>query len=273
MATKIKGVDISEFNGTVDFTALKNAGIEFVIIRTGLGSDYPGQQDDQFEVNVKACEKAGLPYGVYHYAYAKNRAAGVSEAKHCLRLLGSRKPAYGVWYDMEDSSTIGGDLNSAADGFCTTVESAGLYAGVYANLNWWNNYLTGPAFSKYDKWVAQYNSTCQYKGDYGIWQFTDALSIGGKNFDGNWAYKDYPALTSGEPEDDDDLTYEEFKEYMERHLEEMAKKPVSSWAMAAVNYVKQEELMNGDVDGQFRPQSNITRQEFAAVLKNMESTQ
>ena len=60
---------------------------------------------------------------------------------------------------------------------------------------------------------------------------------------------------------------------MERHLEEMAKKPVSSWAMAAVNYVKQEGLMNGDADGQFRPQSNITRQEFAAVLKNMESTQ
>ena len=86
----------------------------------------------------------------------------------------------------------------------------------------------------------RYNSTCQYKGDYGIWQFTDALSIGGKNFDGNWAYKDYPALTSAKPEDDDDLTYEEFKEYMERHLEEMAKKPVSSWAMAAVNYVKQE---------------------------------
>ena len=69
MATKIKGVDISEFNGTVDFTALKNAGIEFVIIRTGLGSDYPGQQDDQFEVNVKACEKAGLPYGVYPVSY------------------------------------------------------------------------------------------------------------------------------------------------------------------------------------------------------------
>lgn len=264
----IKGVDVSTHNGTVDFSALKKAGIEFVIIRTGFGSDYPDQQDVRFEENISGCEKAGLPYGVYHYSYAKNKAGGINEAKHCLRILGSRKPSYGVWFDMEDNSTTGGDLAGAAEGFCSTIESAGLYAGVYASLNWWRTYLTSPAFSKYDKWVAQYNSTCTYTGSYGIWQFTDALVIGGKNFDGNWAYKDYPSLTEDKPAVDPTETYDGWKEYMEQYIKEISKEPTSSWAENAVLFARKEELMNGDANGQFRPQSNITRQEMAAVLKN-----
>ena len=269
----VKGVDISEFNGSVDFSTLKNAGVKYAIIRTGFGSDYPGQQDKRFSENVRKADAAGMPWGAYHYAYAKTRQGGIDEAKHCLRLLNGRKPLYGVWYDMEDNSTLGGDLLGAAQGFCDTIEAAGLYAGVYASLNWWNNYLTAPGFSQYDRWVAQYYSECQYKGSYGIWQYTSTWSIGGKNFDGNWAYKDYPSIIkamNGETEEEDDemLTYDQWKDYMERYEQEKAKEKVSSWAKDAVEFVQKEGLMNGDADGSFRPQSFITRQEVAAVLKN-----
>ena len=95
--------------------------------------------------------------------------------------------------------------------------SGELYAGVYASLNWWYNYLTAPGFSRYDRWVAQYYSECQYKGSYGIWQYISTWSIGGKDFDGNWAYKDYPSIVkamTGEktPEkEEDDMTAEEVK--------------------------------------------------------------
>lgn len=260
------GVDLSYANGDVDFSALKKAGVSFVILRCGYGKDCPGQQDTQFEANVKKAEAAGMPYGVYHYAYARDAAGGKAEAAHALRLIGSRKPAYGVWYDMEDSSMVGGKLADAAEAFCTAVREKGLLAGVYANLNWWKSYLTSPVFDRFDRWVAQYNSTCDLKKPYGIWQFTDKLIIGGKNFDGNWAYKDYPALTG---EQEDDMTYEQFAAYMERYEKERGKKSVSSWAKEAVDYCKKTGLMRGDADGSFRPQSRITRQEVAQVLYNL----
>lgn len=273
----VKGVDISEFNGSVDFSALKNAGVHYVIIRTGFGSDYPGQQDKRFAENVRKADAAGMPWGVYHYAYAKDRQGGIDEAKHCLRLLNGRKPLYGVWYDMEDNSTLGGDLLGAAQGFCDTMEAAGLYAGVYASLNWWNNYLTAPGFNQYDRWVAQYYSECQYKGSYGIWQYTSTWSIGGKNFDGNWAYKDYPSIIkamNGEPEkEEDDLTKEEVKKIARQeivdYLKELGEKPASDgWGEEAVTWAKDHGVAAGDPNGNMRPRSLITREESMKMIQN-----
>ena len=182
----IKGVDISgPINVSVD--ALRQAGVEFVICKTGFGSDYPGQQDSGIAKNLSLLEAAGMPYGVYHYSYARDKQGGIDEAKHCLRLLGGYKPSYGVWFDMEDASTLGGDLPGAAKGFCDTIEAAGHQAGVYANAGWWKNRLTDPIFDRWPKWVAQYASECQI-ADRDIWQYTDKLVIGGQTFDGNWCY-------------------------------------------------------------------------------------
>ena len=124
--------------------------------------------------------------------------------------------------------------------------------------------------------MAQWNSICTYKKPYGIWQFTDSLAVSGKNFDGNWAYKDYPSITQAmsEPEKEEpDLTEAEVKKIARQEIEayfaELAKKPVADWAQEAVEFVQQEGLMRGDAEGGFRPQSFITRQEVAAVLKNL----
>ena len=182
----IKGVDISgPINVSID--TLRQAGVEFVICKTGFGSDYPGQQDSGIAKNLALLEKAGMPYGVYHYSYARDKQGSIDEAKHCLRLLGDYKPLYGVWFDMEDASTLGGDLPGAAKGFCDTIQAAGHTVGVYANAGWWKNRLTDPIFDRWPKWVAQYASECQI-ADPDIWQYTDKLVIGGQNFDGNYCY-------------------------------------------------------------------------------------
>ena len=260
-----RGVDISEWNGAVDFPALKKAGIGFVLIRTGYGKDVPGQQDSRFEENIRGAEAAGLPWGVYHYSYARDSAGGRQEAAHVLRLLAGRSPAYGVWLDMEDSSTLGGDLAGAADGFCAAIEKEGLYVGVYANLSWWESYLTSPIFAKYDRWVAQWGTgRCQYAGAFGIWQYTDKLVIGNKDFDGNYAYKDYPALTTKKEEQP--VTYEEWKAYQQRYEKEQAAKAAGKWAQPAIQYVQENGIMVGDTQGEFHPQSPVTRQELARVI-------
>ena len=182
----IKGVDISgPIRVSVD--TLRRAGVEFVICKTGFGGDYPGQQDSGIAANLALLEAAGMPYGVYHYSYARDKQGGIDEAKHCLRLLGSYRPTYGVWFDMEDASTLGGDLPGAAKGFCDTIEAAGHTVGVYANAGWWKNRLTDPIFDRWPKWVAQYADACQI-ADPDIWQYTDKLVIGGQIFDGNYCY-------------------------------------------------------------------------------------
>ena len=269
----IKGVDISEHNGSVNFSTLKNNGVEFVIIRLGYGSNYTNQDDKRFAENVKKAEAAGMPWGAYLYSYAKNTSMAKSEAEHALRLLNGKTPLYGVWYDVEDPQLSGVDVVATSHTFCDAMENAGYYAGIYASLSWLNGSLNSSKLDKYDKWVAQWNSSCTYKKAYGIWQYTDKLVIGGKNFDGNRAYKDYPSIIkamNGETEEEDEemLTYDQWKDYMERYEQEKAKEKVSSWAKDAVEFVQKEGLMNGDADGSFRPQSFITRQEVAAVLKN-----
>ena len=280
-----QGVDISEHNGAVDFAALTQAGVKFAILRLGYGSDYTSQDDAQFAQNVRKAEAAGMPWGAYLYSYAKDASMAQSEARHALRLLQGRKPLYGVWYDVEDSQIAGADLVATCQTFCAAMEVAGLYAGIYASLSWLTTKLNSPQLDPYDKWVAQWNSACTYPKPYGIWQYTDRLAIGGQVFDGNWAYKDYPSIikamngeTKPEPEEEEkELTEAQVKaiakaaarEEIEAYFQELAAKPVSSWAKDAVEFVQKEGLMNGDADGQFRPQSFITRQEVAAVLENL----
>ena len=192
---QIKGVDISVHNGDVNFSELKKAGIEFVIIRCGYGQDRTKQDDKEFKRNVEKCVMNGMPYGVYLYSYANSVEKAKSEAAHVLRLIDGTKPAYGVWYDVEDPihSHDKKLLTDCVVAFCEIIEKAGYYCGVYSSLSWFNTRFDS-RIDKYDKWVAQWSKECTYQKPFGMWQFTDKLKIGGRTFDGNYAYKDYPKI-------------------------------------------------------------------------------
>lgn len=261
-----KGVDISEMNGAVDFGALGRAGVEFVLIRCGYGSDYPHQDDTRFEENVGKALAAGIPWGVYLYSYAQSSGMARSEAQHVLRLLKGRKPPYGVWLDVEDASQEGCDLPGVCEVFCQALEAQGLYVGVYSSLSWWRGKLHDSRLNKYDKWVAQWAPQCDYGGGHGLWQFTDHWVIGGRAFDGDVAYRDFPALTGGKEQDG--MSYDDFKAMMARYCREQGAKAVSTWAAPAVEAARAQGLMQGDEDGRFRPHSWVTRQELAQVLCN-----
>ena len=205
-----KGVDISSVNGDVDIQKIKDAGYDFVMIRCGFGSDIKSQDDSQFENNVRKCEKIGMPWGTYLYSYALNTDEAKSEAEHVIRLLKNKKPSFPVAFDMEDAdgykSKNGMPSNSTLIAICKTflsrIKSAGYYPMLYASLSWLNNQLNdSELLNNYDIWVAQWNSTCDYQKDAGMWQYggevnyLESNSIDGVGvIDKNKCFKDYPTI-------------------------------------------------------------------------------
>ena len=172
-----RGIDVSEFQGTVDWQAVKNSGVDYVIIRCGYGDNEVSQDEKQWLRNVQECERLDIPYGVYIYSYAMNTAAAKSEAEHVLRLLQGHDPSYPVYLDMENEggaydqgSLSPKALGDIAETFCNIIQNAGYDVGIYANTNWFTNKLTDSRFDQWERWVAQYNDTCTYTGKYSMWQ-------------------------------------------------------------------------------------------------------
>lgn len=182
------GVDVSVHQGPIDWLRVKNSGVTFAIIRCGYGSDYRGQDDSQFLANIRGCISNGIPFGVYLYSYATTTDMAQSEAAHTLRLLNEAglSPldlSYPVYYDLEEGGSrpkvSNEQLLTNTQTFCNAVSAAGYTPGVYANTNWWTNYLSDSAYDQWPRWVAQYNVRCTYGKSYDIWQADDDTFING----------------------------------------------------------------------------------------------
>lgn len=193
-----KGIDVSSWQENIDWEKVKADGIKFAILRCGYGSDIKSQDDNTFERNANECERLGIPYGVYLYSYATNEEKAKSEAQHILRLIKGRKLSYPVYLDCEESSTSS-FAKRACEIIGEIITDAGYTFGVYASLSWWDNYLVG--MDKYTKWVAQYNSVCQYDKPYDMWQYTSKGSINGinGNVDMNECYRDFATISKPTP--------------------------------------------------------------------------
>ena len=178
-----KGIDVSQWNGDINWAKVKNTDVDYAMIRCGYGMNEVGQDDTMWKKNADACTANGIPFGTYLYSYADTVARAKSEAEHVLRLVEGYDLAYPIYYDLEETN-IRNKLSKAqiaqiAKTFCDTIQAAGYKVGVYANLDWFNNYLTDPVFDNYERWVAQWNHSCTYEGDYAMWQCTNAGSVDG----------------------------------------------------------------------------------------------
>jgi GH25 family lysozyme M1 (1,4-beta-N-acetylmuramidase) len=132
----MKGIDVSTFQKSVKWPEVKEAGIEFAILREGYGQ---GSKDAMFESHYTGAKKAGIPIGAYHYTYSLTVQQAVNEAKACMKNIAGRTLEFPVYYDIETSSIEKLSKKAITDmiiAFCSTIEKEGYFAGVYANTNW-----------------------------------------------------------------------------------------------------------------------------------------
>ena len=183
----LTGIDVSSHQGRISWAEVKNAGIDFAIIRCGYGQDISSQDDYMFIRNVLECERLGIPYGVYLYSYALTESDAYSEANHALRLIKGHNPTLGVWIDIEDADGYkqkygmpsNETLTNIASIFCDSLNENGYKTGIYASYSWLINQLSSPKLDKYDKWVAQWNDSCSYDKKYIMWQYTSKGKVDG----------------------------------------------------------------------------------------------
>lgn len=182
------GIDVSKWNGEIDWEAVKADGVEFAIIRCGYRGASSGWliEDPYFWQNLQGAKAAGLKVGLYFFTQAISAKEAVEEASTVISLLGEETIDYPVYIDVEG---VGG--TGRADGldavtrtavcaaFCKTIENAGLEAGVYSSRYWYYNNINVAELEDYHIWLAEYRDTPLYTGSYEMWQYTSSGSVNG----------------------------------------------------------------------------------------------
>lgn len=212
-----KGIDLSKHNASVDFAKVKADGFSFAIIRCGYrGYASAGTlaEDSKWKEFTSNAITNDVPFGVYFFSQAKTEAEAVEEAQYTLKLVKALavQPTYPIYIDSEWANTShtgrADNLSKAqrtavVKAFCDEIERQGYYAGIYASTSWFTSRLNNSELAKYDKWVAQYNTSCTYGGSYGMWQYgggqnylrsTKVNGVASANCDQNFAYRDYPSI-------------------------------------------------------------------------------
>ena len=185
-----KGLDVSKYQGAIDWPTVASQGYTFAFIR--LGTSKSGL-DPTFVPNMLGASAAGLRTGAYVYSYATTVEAAVAEATFAVNAMQNMPVSFPVAFDIED--TVHKPLTpqqqqEIVTAFCTVIENAGYYPMVYASKNWYLNRL---GHTVYDQWVAQYADACDYPLPFAVWQATSNGAIAGINgrVDIDYLYKDY----------------------------------------------------------------------------------
>lgn len=179
----LKGIDVSEHNGKIDWQTVKNAGINFAIIRLGwIGNKENHTIDKKFEENYNAAKSVGIKVGVYVYSYVNSSIAMQNAIEWVQSRLSGKTLEYPVFLDVEDeqiASLDKGTLTILCKQFCERI--TGFQTGVYANLNWFTNKLYINELVNYKIWLAQWAN--DYSKDFKVdmWQYTSNGQVDGIN--------------------------------------------------------------------------------------------
>lgn len=187
-----KGIDVSEYQGVIDWNRVKKSGIDFAILRAGYGKEI-SQIDKQFERNYSECKRLNIPVGAYWYTYATTAYEAKQEASVFLRTLAGKSFEYPVAFDIEEKAGLF-RASELCDAFCSELEKSGYYTAIYSFKSAFENNISA---SKYDTFLSHIGvEQTDYSGDYGLWQYSWTGRIDGisGDVDLDYAYKDYPTI-------------------------------------------------------------------------------
>lgn len=183
LADYVKVIDVSQYQGDVDWNSIANQGIKMAVIRSSYGwENYPEQVDENFKKNIEGAKAAGLKVGVYHYCYATTPQEAKKEADYCLKAVSNYDIDLPIAYDIEEDNhynLTSQELTDVAVAFCEEIKSAGYIPMIYSKLDILQNRFDYDRISSYDLWVAQYASSCSYPNKCLMWQYTETGLIDG----------------------------------------------------------------------------------------------
>ena len=219
---EIYGIDVSHYQGNIDWETVAKTGIDFAFIKAG-GSEDGLYTESMFEKNYAGAKAAGLNVGAYYFPGSKftSEEAGVADAERFLKIIEGKTFEMPVAIDLEGTKPEDKDgATIATIAFCKVIEAAGYYVMIYGgDIFSFNDRLNLGELDEFDKWVARYGSEPQYVKEYGIWQYSSTDYIDGiteNTVDKDVAYKNYPEIIKNaglngfsseavdEPEDESD---------------------------------------------------------------------
>lgn len=198
-----RGIDVSRWQGVIDWPTVKKAGIEFAILKAG-GSDDGFYIDSTFAHNYENAKAVNMPVGAYYFVGPKclTIADGEADAERFLKIVNDRKFEYPLYLDFEAPAPGQNEkCTNAAMAFCRVLEEEGYYAGIYASdVSGFKERLNLSRLAAFDIWVASYGKAPSYihgfREHYGMWQYSSTGTIPGinGNVDLDVAYYDFPSI-------------------------------------------------------------------------------
>ena len=177
----LKGIDVSEHNGKIDFAKVKNSGLDFVIIRIGwIGNKENHTLDKKFIENYNNAKACGLKVGFYVYSYVENETAMLSAINWVKNQISGKTHEYPIFLDVEDAQISGlskEQQTNLCKYFCDNFENS----GVYANLDWFKNKLNVSEITNYKIWLAQWTSASTHSANFKVdlWQYSSKGKVDG----------------------------------------------------------------------------------------------
>ena len=193
------GIDVSRYQGAIDWEKVKKSGVDFVLLRSSIGDGTTtvSGEDIRFSSNVVEAKKAGLMVGAYHYLWAETVEDALAEAKFFVKTISPYALDFPAVLDFEEPSQVTNLTNDErteiAKVFLDEVKRAGYYPMLYTNRSWAVDYLNMDELADYEVWLAEWFPKPSYRGDFGIWQYTAYGKVSGirGDVDLDVCYKNY----------------------------------------------------------------------------------